>query len=171
MRRDIANEGKMLKTTMFGLTCMALVSCNPSQAFCEKSAECSEDDGDDSDDGEDDVAICVEVVDGLTDGLRANQEAECKALADAISAQRACQSGLSCEDFNKEDDGGKCDDQGDLVNDRCQDISDADVDCESLLLFSCASITSCDDACEFGCDGECDEPDLCAAGTDTTDCG
>lgn len=28
-----------------------------------------------------------------------------------------------------------------------------------------------DDSCQFANDGECDEPNLCAAGTDLTDCG
>ena len=43
-------------------------------------------------------------------------------------------------------------------------------------LKSCEGDASCNgtddgpDSCEFAKDGECDEPDLCRAGTDTTDC-
>ena len=39
------------------------------------------------------------------------------------------------------------------------------------VLPATTSATACDDSCYFNNDGECDEPEYCAVGSDVTDCG
>lgn len=113
-------------------------SCSESAAYCQRSVECSEDTGDDSDEGADDVAVCSAQTDGLLRALRANAEPECTALANAISALNACRAQLSCDDFDATENNGECQDERDGVGDACDDIRDAEVDCESLFLLQCA---------------------------------
>jgi hypothetical protein len=61
-----------------------------------------------------------------------------------------------------------CDDAEDDCEDESEDFfDDCDEDFEDT--FQEMGIL-CTDACPFGCDGYCDEPDLCPTGTDSTDC-
>jgi hypothetical protein len=108
-------------------------------AFCARADECSDDseEDNDSDEGQDDVAVCSETQVGLINGLRANTEPECDALAAAIEALQACQAGLDCDDFNADDDNGQCDDQRTGLSDACDDIVDGEIDCESFLQLNC----------------------------------
>ncbi len=110
-----------------------------SAGICQRDAECSDADdaGDDSDDGSDDVAVCTAQTDGLLEALRANAEPECAALASAIERLNGCRSGLTCDQFNADDNDGKCDDQLDALGNACDDIADGEIDCESLLQFQC----------------------------------
>lgn len=130
----------IILVTSFLVSCCMMASCGlAASAWCAKLDECSEDENedDDSDDGEDDVAVCAATQQGLLDGLRANVEPECDALASALEGLQSCQAALDCDDLNDDDDGGKCDDEHDAIDDACDDIIDNEIDCETLLALQC----------------------------------
>lgn len=126
----------MLRSALFLSATLAITSCSPSEGYCAKSVECSDDSEEEK---ADDQAICAKQFDGLLGALRANTEPECSQLADALDAQNACKAALTCDEFNAVDDGGKCDDETEGVADACEAIGDAEANCESLLLFSCGA--------------------------------
>jgi len=90
----------------------ALSACGP-QGFCSKKQEC------DNHLNDDDQNVCVAAESANINQLRANNEQECQALADASLNLMACDASLSCGDFeedfahpNRDNDfGGNCQDQ------------------------------------------------------------
>ena len=96
----------------------ALGCSSPARGFCEASADCDAaifgiaiDAAGDSDD---DVAVCTAEQDAQNSALRANEEDECHAVADARDAYFAC--------VGSEFSGGE--DGCDAVNDACKDELD-----------------------------------------------
>lgn len=106
-----------------------LVGCSSgSRGFCEASADCDAEipftdfDFDAAGDADDSVAVCSANQDAILRSLRANEEEECRAVADALDAYFAC----VAAEFA---DGG---DGCDAVNDECKseldDVQDAQAD-------------------------------------------
>lgn len=95
------------------------VGCT-AQNLCAREMECREE----NDEGvsDDDAAVCTAEVNKRIDSLRANQEPECQALADAEIAVANCRSGLSCDDYRELDLGGECDEQLDVLEDAREDV-------------------------------------------------
>ena len=86
--------------------------------YCNKKAECADEDGDPLE--PDSIGVCVANVEGEIDGYFANQEEECLAVGDARQRLYACMATLSCNDFEDSDLGGECDDELDDL-DRARD--------------------------------------------------
>lgn len=84
---------------MLVLPCVGLlwlvVGCSSSRGFCEASADCDEEFfgievPDAAGSADDDVAVCTAQQDARIAALRANEEDECHAVADALEAFNAC---------------------------------------------------------------------------------
>lgn len=108
------------------------VGCSSSQGVCQKQYDCQDELGLKLED--DYVEVCVAFNDGGQDGLRANAEKECTALADARAALNVCQGALSCEDYKKSVTEPGAD------GDPCKDLSKALVDAQKDASNKCDGI-------------------------------
>ncbi len=111
---------KSTTTTLVLAAFLACVSGCTAQNFCAKKAECAAENGDDL--ADDSPSVCQANYSGNLSALRANEEEECQALANATEALDACRAGLKCDDFVESDFGGECDDQLDAFNEALDDI-------------------------------------------------
>jgi hypothetical protein len=115
-------------------------ACSSSQGYCAAAADCDRDFlgvpiFDDAGNDDDSAAVCVANVDADLAALRANEEPECQALADALARFHAC----VAAEFAATPDGcdaifggdepqlteadGPCDDEFDDVQDARSDIN------------------------------------------------
>ena len=110
------------------LVIAVMAGCSGSRGFCEASADCdAEIFGqaiDAAGDADDDVAVCVAIQDGQTAALRANDEDECKEVANAREAYFAC----VASEFGGGTDGcdavsEDCDNELDDLQEALQDIN------------------------------------------------
>lgn len=107
MMRTIAAMSRRLGVVAVVLG--ALVGCGGSgPAVCAKYAECAPDPP-----GADFQSICESRYRGEINALRANDEQECRDLADAKEAFDACRATMDCNDFNDGDYDPECEDEFD----------------------------------------------------------
>lgn len=119
---------RMLALPLVGLLVspLGLVGCSNTRGFCEASADCDTDvfgfEIDAAGDSDDDVNVCIVNQDTQLRALRANEEDECHALADALDAYYAC----VAAEFADSKDG--CDAVNDDCDDELDDVRDANAD-------------------------------------------
>lgn len=114
---------KLLPTLSILLAAVVVVTSGcTSQNFCAKRTECLKEE-EDIDLEDDSTRVCAAELDAQINALRANEEDDCHALADALVALRACQANLKCDDFIENDFGGECDDQVDDVEDANEEVN------------------------------------------------
>jgi hypothetical protein len=101
----------------------ALPACTQARSYCQKEAQCLDEERDIQLE-DDSVGVCAAEYEGQIAALRANEEPECRILAQAILDFDACRASLDCNDFfddnNIEDE---CGDQLDALNDAFDDVS------------------------------------------------
>lgn len=90
------------------------------QNLCNREMECRE--KDDQKVSDDDAAVCTAQANAYIDSLRANEEPECQALADAEIAVANCKATLDCDDFIESDLGQKCEPELDDLKDARDDV-------------------------------------------------
>ena len=106
----------LFATVVGGTACTA-------RSHCAKRAQCLSEEQD-VDLESDSIDVCVAEYDGYIAALRANEEPECQALADAQVAFDACRAGLDCNDyFDDNDVKDACKDQYDDLQDAFDDVS------------------------------------------------
>lgn len=94
-----------------------------SRSVCAKRAQCLAEEQD-TELESDSLAVCIAEYDGDIAALRANEEPECQAFADAKIAFDLCQASLDCNDYFDEDDvKDACKDQLDDLQDAFDDIN------------------------------------------------
>lgn len=106
----------------FAVVVVAATSGCTAQSFCNKVAQCL-DEEEDIQLEDDSTAVCVEEFNGGINALRANEEDDCQKLADAQIALANCAVGLDCDDFLAPEFDGECDDEQDNLRD-AQDDAD-----------------------------------------------
>jgi hypothetical protein len=127
----------------FSLLAVWSTACSSSRGYCAAAADCDRElpllgvpIPDDAGNDDDSAAVCSVNVDTEIAALRANEEKECHALADALERFHAC----VAAEFAKSNDGcaalfggdepelteadGPCDDEFDDVQDARADIND-----------------------------------------------
>lgn len=103
-------------------------ACSPARGFCEANADCRREIlgveiPDSAGSADDSIAVCTANQEGQVRALRANEELECRAAADAIEAFQACIGAAfadntdGCEVLDED-----CDDERDDMNDALEDI-------------------------------------------------
>jgi len=107
---------------------VVLAGCSPARGFCEAHADCERDFfgvdiPDQSGDADDSIGVCIANQEGFVAALRANEEDECQAAANAYEIFMAC----IADEFAKDDDGcdvleDECEDERDDLNDAIGDI-------------------------------------------------
>lgn len=119
---------RFLALPVLGLS--LVVGCSSTRGFCEASADCDSSDpffgfeADAAGDSDDDIAVCTANQDTTLRALRANEEDECHAAADALEAYFACVANEfaggqdGCDAVNEE-----CDDELDDVQEANEDIN------------------------------------------------
>ena len=96
------------------------------RTVCAKDAQCLSEEND-VDLESDSVEVCVAEYDGRIAALRANEEPQCQALADAIVAFDLCRAGLDCNDYYDDNDvEDACKDQVDDLKDAYDNIDGAE---------------------------------------------
>jgi hypothetical protein len=86
-----------MRVLTLALPCAALlaVGCTSSRGYCDAAADCEREIlgveiPDDAGNDDDSAAVCAARQDGTLAALRANEEPECAALADALERFHAC---------------------------------------------------------------------------------
>jgi hypothetical protein len=145
-----------MRNFLFALAALSLVGtvgCRTDTGRCEDVCATFDDcDGFDID-VDDCVEACVADAEGADDGCHE---------AFAAAADCASEHELDCDDFLDE-----CEDEIEDNEDDCED----DFEDTFEEIFGGGGGGTCTDSCTFAFDGYCDEPNICAAGTDATDCG
>jgi hypothetical protein len=140
-----------MRNFLFALAALSLVGtvgCRTDTGRCEDLCATFDDCEGADIDVDDCVDECVADAEGADDSC---------AESFAVAADCASDVDLDCDDADDE-----CEDEAeDFADDCAEDFEDT---------FQELGGGGCTDACPFGCDGYCDEPDLCPVGTDTTDC-
>jgi hypothetical protein len=131
-----------MRTLVVSLSLLAALStaCSSSKVYCDAAADCDREFlgvpiPDDAGNDDDSAAVCTANVDANLAALRANEEPECHALADALERFHAC----VAAEFAKKPDGcdaifggnepqlteadGPCDDEFDDVQGARSDIN------------------------------------------------
>jgi hypothetical protein len=105
------------------LTVLVGVTACTARTHCAKRAQCLSEEQD-VDLQSDSVDVCVAEYDGYIAALRANEEPECQALADAQVAFDLCRASLDCNDyFDDNNVKDACKDQLDDLQDAFNDVS------------------------------------------------
>jgi uncharacterized protein (TIGR03382 family) len=112
-------------------------ACDPYENKCAKVRAC-EDEGEDGYENIDDdyQAVCVAQHRALERVLRANEEPECDAMADAFRNLTGCEASLECDDIVEDDLDGECEDERDDWDDA---VDDADGECQTGVAPACAA--------------------------------
>lgn len=121
MRTAIRSLSLLVVLPLVGATALA-AGCGVGNSLCAKQQEC------DDRLEEDTFGVCVEAYNAAISALRANEEPECQALAEAQLTFDACRSQLDCNDF-EDNDFSDCEDELDDLRDANED---ADGQCSSL---------------------------------------
>ena len=129
-----------LFVVFLSLSAVLSTACSSSQGYCAAAADCDREFlgvpiFDDAGNDDDSAGVCAANVDANLAALRANEEPECHALADALARFHAC----VAAEFAKKPDGcdalfggnepqlteadGPCDDEFDDVQDARTDIN------------------------------------------------
>ncbi len=116
---------RFLALPVLGLS--LVVGCSATRGFCEASADCDDFqffgvETDAAGDSDDDIAVCTANQDASLRALRANEEDECHAAADALDAYFAC----VANEFAGGQDG--CDAVGKECDDELDDVREANED-------------------------------------------
>lgn len=123
MRRSLPLSALLLASLTVVVGCFS-----PARGFCEASADCDQEIFgiaiDAAGDSDDDVAVCTAQQDAQTAALRANEEDECLAVADARDAYFSCVG----NEFNGGADGcdavvEDCDNELDDLQDALQEVN------------------------------------------------
>lgn len=120
--RALSLSGRSLAIVVVLAAVVGGTACT-SRSVCAKRAQCLSEERD-TDLESDSTAVCVAEYDGYIASLRANEEPECQALADAQVAFDLCQASLDCNDYFDDDDvKDACKDQLDDLKDAIDDVS------------------------------------------------
>jgi hypothetical protein len=105
------------------LVLAAVPACTPARSYCQKQAQCLDEEQDVQLES-DSVNVCIAEYDGQIATLNANEEPECRILAQAILDFDACRASLDCNDFFDDNDiEDACGDQRDALNDAFEDVN------------------------------------------------